>query len=210
MNLGNIIKHNTLFCLFITFIWIIYHYKNNWAVCCGKYTLTVCYRTVIVGRLWWNVQCGEIVMECSFYRHVRRNSIKHVQWGPTLEQRQTDTHTVTFHNFTKANTIGEVIWGSKWGKILYLNEFKPVVIIYSKWMDWTEVQSDKATVKYYNGEISTTLDIIYLQGRSGFVKNSKLNTCVFAVVQLMWHCATGWKVPCSFPDVTVVIHLLKL
>jgi len=37
-------------------------------------------------------------------------------------------------------------------KILYFNQFHPVVIVYSKWMNWTEVQNDKTTIKYYKGK----------------------------------------------------------
>ena len=56
-----IIKHNILFCLFIMIIWIISHYKNNWAICCCKYTLTFTYRT--------GCFC-EILLEVSFSRQI--------------------------------------------------------------------------------------------------------------------------------------------
>jgi len=72
---------------------------------------------------------------------------------------------VTFRNFTKANKIRDFNWGSEWGKILYFNQFNQVVIVYSKWMDWTEVQTYKTKIKYYKGENSSTLDILYLQGK---------------------------------------------
>ena len=61
-----IIKHNIFCYLFITFIWIISHYKNNWAMCCCKHTLTFSYRT----------GCCEILMGLSFFRQIFENFIK--------------------------------------------------------------------------------------------------------------------------------------
>jgi len=48
------------------------HYKNNCAMCYRKYTLTFCYRTVIVVRFWWifHFDGTLILMELSFWWNI--------------------------------------------------------------------------------------------------------------------------------------------
>jgi hypothetical protein len=116
-------------------------------MCYRKYTLTFSYRTGC---------CCEILMEISFSRQIFENiSLKIFEWGPTVGQ--TDTHTYihedVIRDFTKTNKIRNVNWGSEWGKVLHFNMFKPAVTVYSKWMNSTEVQTDKITIKYYRGKI---------------------------------------------------------